>query len=81
MFLSISTDFILLFENIFSAEHIQSSSIELPIHQEMLKSHSFFDVTKFRNAGLPTGSESNELNLFSRIRGIVTQGLENLFIA
>ena len=40
---------------------------------------SFSDVPKFRNAGLPiVATESNGLNIFSRIRGLVEQGLGRL---
>ena len=49
----------------------------IDILQEIL---IFSDATKVRNAGIANGTDSNELNFFSLIRGIVEQGLRNLFI-
>ena len=40
---------------------------------------SFFDITKFRNAGLPM-VRKNRSDLFSRIRVILEQGSGHLFV-
>ena len=59
----------------------KQSKIALLILQEILHTHPRLMSRKFKKHNYQKYTESNGLNLFSRLREIVEQGLGHLFIA